>query len=148
MSRLEKIFGDAIALHAEYKDRDQDDSYRRRRQALEESLKDFGFPNPNKKILNRFAKRLERHKNELLTFLYEKNVDFHNNHAEQQIRPDVIFRKITFGNRSEKGAGYHNVIMSILQTARLNKIDPISTFEDILLKKKQYPLLTSLSPPG
>lgn len=147
VSRLEKIFGDAIALHAEYKGRNQDDSYRRRRQALEESLKDFRFPNPNKKILKRFAKRLERHKNELLTFLYEENVDFHNNHAEQQIRPDVIFRKITFGNRSEKGAQYHNVIMSILQTARLNGIDPISTFEDILLKKRQYPLLTSLSPP-
>ena len=147
VGRLKKIFEDAIALHTEYKNRRQDDSYRQRRQALKDSLNDFGFPNPNKKILKRFAKRLERHKNELLTFLYEKNVDFHNNHAEQQIRPDVIFRKITFGNRSEKGAEYHNVIMSILQTARLRGIDPISTFKDILLKKRQYPLLTSLSPP-
>lgn len=147
VGRLKKIFEDAIALHAEYKDKDQDDSYRSKRRMLEESLKDFGFPNPNKKILKRFAKRLARHKNELLTFLYEKNVDFHNNHAEQQIRPDVLFRKITFGNRSERGAEYHNVIMSILQTAKLKGLDPIGTFEDILLKKRQYPLLTSLSPP-
>lgn len=146
--RLRKIFDDAIALCDEYKDREWDDSYCRRRQALKESLKDFGFPNPNKKILKRFAKRLNRHKDELLTFLYVKDIDFHNNHAEQQIRPDVIFRKITFGNRSWKGAEYHSVIMSILQTARLNKIDPIGTFEDLLLKKKQYPLLTALSPPG
>lgn len=147
VSRLKKIFKDAIALHAEYKGKRQDESYRSRRQALRDSLKDFGFPNPNKKILKRFAKRLERHKDELLTFLYEKNIDFHNNHAEQQIRPDVIFRKITFGNRSEEGAQYHNVIMSILQTAKLNGVNPIGAFEDILLGKKQYPLLTSLSPP-
>ena len=40
-----------------------------------------------------------------------------------------------------------NVIVSILQTAKLNGIDAIRTFEDILLRKKQYLLLTALSPP-
>jgi len=147
IERLKKIFEDAVTLQAEYKDKCWDDVYYARRTALETSLKDFGFPNPNKKILKRFAKRLERHKNELLTFLYEREVDYHNNHAEQQIRPDVIFRKITFGNRSNRGAQYHSVIMSILQTARLNKIDPIRTFENLLLGTKQYPLLNALSPP-
>ncbi len=145
--RLKKIFEDAIALHNEYKDKSRDDKYCARRSALEDSLRDFTFPNPNKKILKRFAKRLQRHKGELLTFLYENNIDYHNNHAEQQIRPDVIFRKITFGNRSENGARYHSVIMSILQTAKLNGIDPIGTFKDILLGDKQYPLLNALAPP-
>ena len=147
VKRLEKIFYDAITLHEEFEDKERDNAYLARRSAIEHCLKDFGFPDPNKRILRRFAKRLERHKGELLTFLYEENVDYHNNHAEQQIRPDVIFRKITFGNRSQNGAQYHNVIVSILQTARLNRIDPIGAFEDILLKKKQYPLLTALSPP-
>lgn len=147
LTRLKKIFEDAIALQAEYKDKRWNDVYYTRRAALENSLKDFGFPNPNKRILKRFAKRLERHKDELLTFLYEKEIDYHNNHAEQQIRPDVLFRKITFGNRSDKGAEYHNVIMSILQTAKLNGIDPINTFQEILLGVKQYPLLSALSPP-
>lgn len=144
--RLEKIFMDAIALHTEYKDKRWNKAYCLRRQAIEESLKDFSFPNPNKRILNRFAKRLQRHKHELLTFLHKKKIDFHNNHAEQQIRPDVIFRKITFGNRSQNGAGYHNVIMSLLQTARLNGVDPIGLFEDILLGNEQHPL-AALSPP-
>jgi len=145
--RLKRIFEDAIALQADYKDKDWNKVYYKQRTALENSLKDFAFPNPNKRILKRFAKRLERHKDELLTFLYEKNIDYHNNHAEQQIRPDVIFRKITFGNRSENGARYHSVIMSILQTAKLNGIDPISTFKNILLGAKQYPLLNALAPP-
>jgi len=147
VQRLRDIFEAAAALGKEYKNKRWDKSYRARRENLKSALNDFAFPNPNKRILKRFAKRLQRHKNELLTFLYERNVDCHNNHAEQQIRPDVIFRKITFGNRSNDGAQYHSVIMSILQTAKLNGIDPISTFKDILLSAKQYPLLNALAPP-
>lgn len=147
IKRLKEIFEGAVALGEEYKNKRWDRCYCAKRENLKSSLKDFAFPNPNKRILKRFAKRLERHKDELLTFLYEKGVDYHNNHAEQQIRPDVIFRKITFGNRSDRGAQYHNVIMSILQTAKLNGIDPIGTFKNLLLGAKQYPLLTALSPP-
>lgn len=144
--RLKNILNDAIGLYKEYKDKGRDSIYRGRREILKQSLSDFSFPNPNKKILRRFAKRLERHKNEILTFLYEKDIDFHNNHAEQQIRPDVIFRKITFGNRSLSGAENHSVIMSVLQTAKLNKIDPIRTLKDTLLRSRHPLLLKALSP--
>ncbi len=144
--RLKKILEDAIALYNEYKDKRQDKAYRSRRESIANALKDFDFPNPNKRILKRFAKRLKRHKNEILTFLYEKNIDYHNNHAEQQIRPDVIFRKITFGNRSYGGAENHSVIMSIIQTAKLNGIDPIAAVEKILLRFPQNPLAKAFSP--
>jgi hypothetical protein len=146
-TRLSKIFKDAISLCKEYKDKEWDEGYYSRRAHLNDALKDFDFPNPNKKILKRFAKRLKRHKGELLTFLYEKNIDYHNNHAEQQIRPDVIFRKITFGNRSLKGAENHSVLMTILQTAKLNNMDPIATLEKILLPGNKNPFSKILSPP-
>ncbi len=146
--RLSKIFKDAISLYREYKDKEWDEGYYSRRARLNDAIKDFDFPNPNKRILARFAKRLKRHKGELLTFLYEKGIDYHNNHAEQQIRPDVIFRKITFGNRSPAGAENHSVLMTILQTAKLNNMDPIKTLEDILLSgKKKNPFAKILSPP-
>ncbi|MFH1798335.1 MAG: transposase [Candidatus Omnitrophota bacterium] len=77
-------------------------------------LQDFTFPNPSKKMLVRFAKRLIRHRDEIFTFLYVKDVDYHNNHAEQQIKPNVLLRKITFGNRSGKGAKTHDVVTSVL----------------------------------
>ena len=144
--RLKKIFEDAIQLRKEYESKIWDNNYRLQRESLARAMKDFDFPNPNKRILKRFAKRLKRHKNELLTFLYEKNIDYHNNHAEQQIRPDVIFRKITFGNRSYAGAQNHSVIMSIIQTAKLNGIDPIGAVEKILLRSPQNPLAKALSP--
>ncbi len=144
---LKGIFEDAIELHKEYKDKKWDHRFHRKRKLLTEELKDFSFPNPNKRILKRFAKRLNRHKNELFTFLYEKDIDYHNNHAEREIRPDVIFRKITFGNRSIRGAENHCVITSILQTAKLNNIDPLSTLQDILLPANKNPLARILAPP-
>jgi hypothetical protein len=144
--RLKDIFKDAIALYNEFKNKRCNGAYYKRRKALTQALKDFSFPNPNKRILRRFAKRLERHKDEILTFLYQKNIDYHNNHAEQQIRPDVIFRKVTFGNRSAQGAQNHSVIMSILQSAKLSGVDPIITLEKILIKSPQNPLVRALSP--
>ena len=144
--RLKKILEDAIALHKEYLEREWDEKYYSRRAHLKDALRDFSFPNPNKRILKRFAKRLKRHKDEILTFLYVKDIDPHNNHAEQQIRPDVIFRKITFGNRSLVGAQNHSVLSTILQTAKLNNMDPVATLENILLSKKN-PFSKILSPP-
>ena len=145
--RLGKILKDAITLYKEYKGKEWDERYYTRRAHLKDALRDFSFPNPSKRILRRFAKRLERHKDEILTFLYVKDIDHHNNHAEQQIRPDVIFRKITNGNRSLTGAENHSVIMTILQTAKLNGMDPIATLEKILLQNKENPFSKILSPP-
>jgi len=145
--RLKNIFEDGITLYDEYYDKKRDKKYYRRRMFITQQLNDFSFPNPNKRILLRFVKRLNRHKDEVFTFLYEKDIDFHNNHAEQQIRPDVIFRKITFGNRSLKGARVHDVLMSILQTAKLNGLDPIDTLQKILLSAKNNPLSKVLAPP-
>ena len=145
-SRLKKMLDDAIKLYKEYTDKEWDESYYRKRALITTQLEDFNFPNPNKRILKRFAKRLTRHKTELFTFLYIKGIDPHNNHAEQQIRPDVILRKITFGNRSPIGAQNHSVLSTILQTAKLNNMDPVATLENILLSKEN-PFSKILSPP-
>jgi hypothetical protein len=144
---LKDIFEDAIKLHKEYTDKEWDGRYYRKRELLTEELNDFSFPNPNKRILKRFAKRLSRHKNELFTFLYQKDIDYHNNHIEQQIRPDVIFRKITFGNRSDKGVENHNVLMSILQTVKLNNLDPLTVLQKILRAANKDLLPQALAPP-
>lgn len=139
--RLKGLFEEAIQLYQKYKRNQWEHDYYRKRMLITQRLKDFSFPNPNKRVLQRFVKRLNRHKDELFTFLYTKDIDYHNNHIEQQIRPDVIFRKITFQNRSLKGAQNHNVLMSILQTAKLNRLDPIKTMEKILLSTDKTSIL-------
>jgi len=131
--RLKKMFEGAIALHEKYKNCEWDKTYLAQSERIVSSLNDFAFPNPDKKILSRFAKRLERHKNEMFTFLYVRDIDYHNNHAEQQIRPNVILRKITNGSRSYDGAKIHSVCTSILQTVKLRGIDPLETLRQILL---------------
>lgn len=143
--QLKGLLENSIQLYKDYQGKVWDSDYCEKREFITQQLLDFQFPNPSKKILQRFVKRLTRHKKELFTFLYEKNIDYHNNHAEQQIRPDVIFRKITFGNCSDKGAQTHAVVMSILQTAKLNNLDPIETLTQILLPNKKDPLYRVLA---
>ena len=145
--RLKEIFETAIELYKEYAEKEWDRKYYLKRKRIVRQLGDFNFPDPNKRILKRFAKRLNRHKEELFTFLFEKDIDYHNNHAEQQIRPDVIFRKVTFGNRSEKGVENHNVLVSVLQTAKLNGLAPLDTLKRILIGKDNGFFSRALSPP-
>ena len=83
------------------------------------------------KDIQRIKKRLVKHNKELLTFLDHPEIEPTNNRAERQLRPNVIMRKITFGNRSQAGARNHQVIMSILETAKLNGINPIDVFRSL-----------------
>lgn len=54
----------------------------------------------------------------LFTFLRRTGVPPTNNQAEQSMRHMVIFRKISFGTRSESGLTTHSVLPSLVQTAR------------------------------
>jgi hypothetical protein len=57
--------------------------------------------------------------------LHEKTnvpgAEFHNNRAERQLRPIVIFRKLSFGNRTDAGAHRFAALASVIETARLHK---------------------------
>lgn len=65
----------------------------------------------------------------LFTFLRHPGVPATNNHAEQSLRPMVIFRKILFGNRSQSGLETHSILPSLLQTARRQGVDPKHFFK-------------------
>ncbi len=60
----------------------------------------------------------------LFTFLRRPGVPPTNNHAEQSLRPLVIFRKICFGTRSESGLKTHSILPSLVQTARRQGVHP------------------------
>ena len=72
----------------------------------------------------RLVKRLKRHESELLTFLHHRDVAPDNNHAERQIRGPVNSRKISYGNRSERGSQAQAILMSIFRTYHLRGINP------------------------
>lgn len=68
----------------------------------------------------------------LFTFLRCPGVPPTNNHAEQSIRHMVIFRKISFGTRSDSGLQTHSILPSLVQTARRQGIEPIKFFQTLL----------------
>ncbi len=78
----------------------------------------------------RLTKRLRRHQGDLLTFLDQAGVPFDNHHAERSIRPAVILRKNSDGNRSSQGADCQAVLMSVFRTLKQRGHDPIRTVID------------------
>jgi len=146
--KLEDIIRQAVTLALDYRARKiSKRDLKKGRKRLERALEDLKLANPTHRVLKRLTQRLERHKHELLTFLDYPGIDYHNNHAERQIRPNVLLRKIVFGNRSEKGILNHNVLMSILQTAHLKKLDALKCLREFLLSFDDPRAATSAIPP-
>ena len=145
-ARLKTLSYSAVELAEERKSLSVVD-YAKKRGKILESFGDLRLSDPANKITRRFVKRLERHRQECLTFLDKPGIPWHNNHAERMIRPNVLLRKITFGNRSAEGTHNHNVLMSIIQTAKLNQLDPLVSLRELLLKFDSPKTLAALSPP-
>ena len=92
----------------------------------------------------RLVKRLRRHQSDLFTFVDQAGVPFDNNAAERAIRPAVIIRKNSYGNRSEQGADVQAVLMSVFRTLKQRGHDPLQTVVQslaIYLKTGQLPPL-------
>lgn len=131
--RLKEIIQRAIELSEKYNENKiSTEKFEKERKYLNEVIGDFQFPDPQKGLIKRIAKRLSRHKNEIFTFLDYNGLPYHNNFAEQLIRLSVLFRKITFGHRTENGTLNHSVLMSILQTGKLNGKESIPLIKNIL----------------
>jgi len=140
--KLRRLLGDAIRLW-KAKTELTTDTYASQRERLEKRLEILIETDWDNQHARRLIKRLRRHREDLLTFLYQDNVPFDNNHAERSIRPAVIIRKNSYGNRSEKGVDCQAVLMSVLRTLKQRGHDPIRTVVQAI---EQY-LATGEFPP-
>jgi len=89
----------------------------------------------------RFAEHLVRNRDALFLFLDRPDVEATNFRAEQAIRPAVINRKTSGGNRTRSGATAQAVLMSILRTCKLRSISALEAFRLILSAPIPIPLL-------
>ena len=141
--KLRRLLGDAIRLWRQ-KDELPPETYAARRARLSarrDELIDTAWDDPQ---AGRLIKRLRRHRDDLLTFLDQAGVPFENNLAERAIRPAVIIRKNSYGNRSDQGAETQAVLMSIFFTLKKRGHNPVTTIYDALtvyLKTNQLPPL-------
>lgn len=72
----------------------------------------FSLQQAEQKVANRLAKQRQH----LFTFLYDQEVPPTNNLAERQLRPAVIQRKISCGNKTDKGAWAWKILRSLFVT--------------------------------
>lgn len=94
----------------------------------------------------RLLKRFRRHRAHLFTFLDDAAVPADNNHGERAIRPAVIIRKNSYGNRSQRGADCQAVLMSIYRTLKQRGHNPLATITNALSQYLTSGKLPALPP--
>src|SRR3954471_19679658 len=82
-------------------------------------------------VEEKLRRRLRKQRDHLFTFLDHDAVDATNNLAERQLRPAVISRKLSCGNKTERGAETWQVLASLAATCRQTG----SSFADFLLPR-------------
>ncbi len=90
----------------------------------------------------RFRKHLLAHQHEVLVFLHDPAITPTNGLAEREIRPAVLVRKVSAGNRTEAGAHAHEVLASITRTAERGGV----RFTDLLPELLRAPGPIVLAP--
>jgi hypothetical protein len=141
--KLRRLIADAIRLWRQRAEL-APDTYASRRSRFARRLEELIATPWQDPQSRRLIKRLKRHREELFTFLDQPGVPFENNLAERSIRPAVILRKNSLGNRSEHGAISQAVLMSVFFTLKKRGHNPVKTVQDALstyLKTGKLPAL-------
>jgi transposase len=128
---LKRLIRDAIRLRRR-KDELDVPSYPRRCERLKKRLRALCEHGWNNTEVRRLIKRMIRHQDELLTFLWNEDVPFDNNAAERAIRGAVIMRKNSYNNRSEQGALTQSILMSVFFTIKQRGLSPVETVKKAL----------------
>lgn len=108
-----------------------------RKRALEELPR---YPSRNKyqKALNYFLENYEG----LTLFLEQSDVPIDNNSQERLLRSHVVGRKTWYGTHSERGAETAAILFSIVETCKLNGVNPReylkNLVQDLLAGKNPY----------
>jgi transposase len=142
--RIKRLINDARKLRDRH-DQLPSGEYARLRFKLEERLFNFmafGYTNKN---LQRLSKRFAQSWLDIFRFLKDPSLAWNNNLAERMIRPNVIYRNRSFGNRSDRGAEAHGTIMSLMQTLRLQGQNVSENLRFAFLQHRQGRLAPCLS---
>ncbi len=145
--KTKRLIKDALRLRAQ--EDFSPDTYASRIDRLYERLLDLALASYTDPDTRRLAKRLEKYRDELFTFLTHPNVPSDNNHAERDIRSAVLMRKVIYGNRSADGALTQSVLMTVFRTLKRRGYNPIQTLvsalSDFILTEKLLPFLPAIT---
>jgi transposase len=77
-------------------------------------------------------KRIASHRAHLFVFVTNRAVPYTNNVSERNLRPSVVFRKVTNGFRSDWGADTYAAFRSVVSTAKANRRSVLQALRDAL----------------
>jgi transposase len=86
----------------------------------------------------RFAAHLTTELPAVFAFLWEPGIDATNWRAEQAIRPAVVMRKVSGGNRTRHGADTQEILTSIVQTVRQRDLNLTEVLTTILQARHPF----------
>jgi cell division protein FtsB/transposase len=112
--RMKRFFEQGLRLQKRFQNGQNIASALKRLQADTEK---WIFKKQRHKKLQTLSKRLIKYRHELYTFVTH-NIEPTNNPAEREIRPAVLMRKISYGNRSDQGTQTQAILMSVIRTCQ------------------------------
>ncbi|MBV8970522.1 MAG: IS66 family transposase [Verrucomicrobia bacterium] len=115
LCEVEAMLRAALALQQQKADLSPE-SFSDLRQTLEHKALQLLEPPRNEPNEQAVRNRLNKQRDHLFTFLDHDGVDATNNLAERQLRPAVIARKISCGNKTKKGAQTWQILTSLAST--------------------------------
>ena len=87
---------------------------------------------PQGRAGEKLRRRIGRDREHLFTFVTDRDVPPTNNVSERNLRPSVVFRKVTNGFRSEWGAAAYAAFRTIASTAKLHGRAILDALRDAL----------------
>ena len=130
-NRLKEIFGMATSFEGNGKQEHVD--------ALKAEIFALILRHYKHITIRRFVNNLwKRDIESLFRFLTDSEVDPTNNISERELRHLVIIRKISNGSRSARGAHATAMLLSVIQTLRMNKQNPLLEMQEILKNASGY----------
>lgn len=90
----------------------------------------------NSPVEESIGNRLEKQQDHLFTFLLHQQVPATNNAAERSLRPAVVHRKISCGNKTRKGADTWQVLASVVTTTeQRNDMPFVQKVADVITQR-------------
>jgi len=129
--KLTRLLRDALRLKQRMTDTPEE-TYDRLLRYIHQRLSELSCASYQTPDCQRLAKRLRKHSHQLFTFLEQMDVESNNNSAERAIRPAVVTRKISGGNRSSAGTEALSIITSIIQTCKQQRKDLVEVGMEII----------------
>ena len=102
---------------------------------LKQEIRWLAYPVYKHHEVKGFLSTLLERIDDLFRFTQDEKIAGDNNIAERGLRKAVIIRKISNGSRSDKGAGILEVLLSVVETAKLQKQNPLLFMHEIIASR-------------